>query len=146
MLFLYCIRSIHSEIATMFLRIAALTCALAIPSVVPAVELRQLTISELAPGARFEITTLDRFYRGQMLDPATGEVRLTASYDGIRWSEPQNVFLLGATQGRYRDAGGQMLVKMNQVQANLRIEMSLGPPAIERHRYLTEAVRTIRVE
>ena len=59
-----------------------------------------LDLSQLNPGSRFEISTTDRVYRGEMVDPTTGEARLAASRDGVQFSEPQTVFLLGATQGR----------------------------------------------
>ncbi|HZZ27287.1 MAG TPA: hypothetical protein VFE46_04705 [Pirellulales bacterium] len=108
-------------------------------------DLKQLTLAELSPGSHLEFSTPDWVYRGELIDPATGETRLAASRTGTQFSVPQTVFLLGTTQGRAPEAGGQMLVKMNQLQTGLRIELGLGSLE-EADRYLTGPVQSLRVE
>jgi hypothetical protein len=119
-------------------------CAFADGRIARSNEVKHLMLSEMAPGSQFEITTNDRIYRGEMVDAATGEVRLAASLDGVRFTEPRTVFLLGATQGRAPETGGLMLVKMNTLQTGLCVELGLGSLS-ERDRQLTQPVRSIRV-
>ena len=128
----------------MLLRCGALVCALAVQAVADGGELSRLTVGELSPGSRLEITTTDRVYQGEIVDPTTGETRMSASWDGVRFTEPRTVFLLGATQGRYAEAGGLMLVKMNQLQRGMRMELGVGS-LHERNRHLTAPVRSIEV-
>ena len=104
-----------------------------------------MNLNNLTPGSRFEIATNDRFYRAEIVDSTTGEARLAASTDGVRFTEPRTVFLLGATQGRSTEAGGLMLVKMNTLQTGLCVELGLGS-LDQRDRQLTEPVRSIRVQ
>ncbi|HTQ39503.1 MAG TPA: hypothetical protein VMJ32_10770 [Pirellulales bacterium] len=129
----------------MLIRSTALLCALAAAAIARGDDVRQLSLTKLNPGSRIEISTTDRVYRGELLDPATGETRLAASRDGVQFSQPQTAFLLGATQGRTSEADGLMLVKMNQLQTGLRVELGLGSLQ-ESDRYLTEPVQGLRVE
>jgi hypothetical protein len=129
----------------MLLRSTALLCALAAGGIARGDDVRQIKLGNLNPGSRFEIATTDRVYRGEMVDPTTGEARLAASRDGVQFSEPTTVFLLGATQGRQAEAGGLMLVKMNQLQTGMCVELGLGSLQ-EADRCVTEPVRTLRVD
>jgi len=128
----------------MLLRGTALLCALAAGASARGDDVRQINLGNLNPGSRFEIATTDRLYRGEMVDPTTGEARLAASRDGIQFSEPATVFLLGATQGRQAEAGGLMLVKMNQLQTGMCVELGLGSLQ-EADRCVTEPVRALHV-
>lgn len=141
-----CIRSIHWENATMSLRLTALFCALTVGALsARADDVAHVKVGDIARGSRLEFSTTGHVYRGEMVDPATGEVRLAASTDGVRFTAPQTVFLLGATQGRAPEAGGLMLVKMNQLQTGLCMELGVGS-LNESDRRLTEPLRSIRVE
>lgn len=108
-------------------------------------EVNSFTVSGLQPGSRFEIAAGDHVYRGELVDPTTGETRLAASADGVQFTQPRTVYLLGATQGRQQQAGGLMFVKMNKVQTGLRLEMGVGS-LHEQDRAVTEPVRSIRME
>ncbi len=133
------------EIAIMLLRSTALLCALGATSVMFGGEVKRLTVGELSAGTRLEFSTADRVYRAEIADPATGQARLTASTDGVKFSEPLTVYLLGATQGRSPQAGGLMFVKMNQLQTGMCVEVGVGSLA-EDARFLTEPIQRIRVE
>lgn len=108
-------------------------------------EVNSFTVSDLQPGSRFEFAAGDHVYRGELVDPTTGEARLAASVDGAHFTQPRTVFLLGATQGRYSEAGGLMLVKMNKVQTGLRLELGVGS-LDEQDRAVTEPLQSIRME
>jgi hypothetical protein len=129
----------------MLIRSTAFLCALAAVTMARAGDVGQVNLSGLQPGSRFEISTTDRVYRGEMVDPTTGEARLAASRDGVQFSQPQTVFLLGATQGRQAEAGGLMLVKMNQLQTGLRVELGLGSLQ-ESDRCVTGPIRALHVD
>jgi hypothetical protein len=129
----------------MTLRLAVVFCALAVGSVVSAGDVSRVKLSEIPAGSFFEFATADHVYQGLLVDPATGEAQLKASTDGQKFTEPQTVYLLGATQGRQADANGIMLVKMNQLQTGMSVELGVGSMD-ERDRRLTEPVRSIRVE
>ena len=129
----------------MLLRSTTLLCALLATTLARADEVKRLAVGELATGSRVEIATSDRVYRAEIANPSTGEARLMASTDGVKFSEPLTVFLLGSTQGRVPEAGGVMLVKMNQLQTGLRLELGVGSMEA-RDRYLTEPIRSLRVE
>ena len=129
----------------MLIRSTALLCALAAAANARGDDVRQINLGKLNPGSQFQIATTDRVYRGEMVDPTTGEVRLAASRDGVQFSEPQTVFLLGATQGQQAEAGGLMLVKMNQLQTGMRIELGLGSLE-EADRCLTAPVETLHID
>jgi hypothetical protein len=129
----------------MLLRSTALLCALAAAAIARGDDVKQIKLGDLNPGSRFQISTSDRVYRGEMVDPTTGEARLAASRDGLQFSQPQTVYLLGATQGRQAEAGGLMLVKMNQLQTGMRVELGLGSLQ-ESDRCVTEPVRTLHVD
>jgi hypothetical protein len=141
-------RSFHLEITAMLTRRCALACALtpfAFTNFASAAEVNRLTLADLSPGARFEIATAEHVYRGELVDPKTGEVKLAASVDGLQFTQPRTVYLLGATQGRTAEAEGLMLVKMNQLQTGMRLELGVGS-LDESDRHLTAPLRMIRVE
>jgi hypothetical protein len=141
-------RSFHLEISAMLTRRCALACAMtlfAFTNFASAAEVSRLTLADLSSGARFEIATADHVYRGELVDPKTGEAKLATSSDGLQFTQPRTVFLLGATQGRTADADGLMLVKMNQLQTGMRVELGIGS-LDESDRRVTEPVRMIRVE
>jgi hypothetical protein len=129
----------------MLLRSTALLCALAAGAIARGDDVKQITLGNLNPGSRFEISTTDRVYRGEMVDPTTGEARLAASRNGVEFSQPQTVFLLGSTQGRQAEAGGLMLVKMNQLQTGMRVELGLGSLQ-DSDRCVTEPVRALHLD
>jgi hypothetical protein len=129
----------------MLKRPAAFLLLLFIATAVRANDVKRLVVSDLAPGSRFELVTADHIYRGQCVDPTTGETRLAVSDDGVQFSSPHTVFLLGATQGPQSEAGGLMLVKMNQVQTGMRLELGVDSLSQD-HRRVTERVSAIRVE
>jgi hypothetical protein len=145
LLLILCIRSFHSEIATMLMRGAVGFCALAAGSALAADDIDRFRLKDLNVGSRFEIATVDRIFRGELLNPKTGETRMTASWDGVMFTEPRTVFLLGATQGRTPEAGGLMLVKMHEVQSGMGIELGVGS-LHEKDRLVTGPVHAIRIE
>jgi len=129
----------------MFIRGAVSFCALAAGSALAADDHERFRLKDLNPGSRFEIATSDRLFRGELLDPKTGETRMTASWDGVMFTEPRTVFLLGATQGRTPAAGGLMMVKMHEVQSGLGMELGVGSMS-EKDRIVTGPVHSIRIE
>ncbi|HEY2761813.1 MAG TPA: hypothetical protein VGI75_13750 [Pirellulales bacterium] len=129
----------------MTLRLAVVFCALGIASMAKAGDLERVKLSDIPAGSFFEFTTADHVYQGLLVDPSTGEVQLKASKDGQQFTAPRTMFLLGATQGRQADANGIMLVKMNQLQTGMSIELGVGS-LDQRDRQMTEPVRSIRVE
>lgn len=108
-------------------------------------ECDRLCIKDLKPGDLLEVVTSDAIYRAQLLDPTTGETRMVASSDGLEFSQPHTVYLLGATQGRNADAGGLMLVKMNEVKKGMRLELGVGSLG-QADRRITQTVQSIRVD
>ena len=129
----------------MLLRSTAFVCALTAGAAAHGDELKRVTLHDLAPGSHVEFTTADRMYRAEVTNPATGEAKLAASTDGVKFSEARTVYLLGATQGQVAESGGITFVKMNQLQAGLRLELGFGSLE-QQDRYLTEPIRSIRVE
>jgi hypothetical protein len=126
----------------MTLRSALALSVLAVAANAPAEDLSKATFGPLAQGP-FEIRTEDRVYRGEMLDPATGRCRLAVSLDGQQFTAPSTVYVLGATEGRYPDAGGLMLVKMHQVRPGMRLELGIGSLE-QKHRRITAPVVEVR--
>ena len=129
----------------MLLRSTAFVCALTAGAAAHGDELKRVMVRDLSPGSHVEFSTADHVYRAEVTDPATGEAKLAASTDGVKFSEPRTVFLLGATQGQFAESGGLTFVKMNQLQAGLRLELGFGSLE-QQDRYLTEPIRSIRVE
>ena len=131
----------------MSLRLTALFCALVLEPVchwpMKKPSSSSLATSRRAASSRFPQPTT--CIAAILVDPATGEAKLAASIDGLRFSEPRTVYLLGSTQGRQAEAGGMMLVKMNQLQTGLWVELGVGS-LDARNRQLTEPVHSIRVE
>ena len=129
----------------MLLRGTALVCAITAGAAAHGDEIKRVVLHDLPAGSKLEFATSDRIYRAEVTNPATGEAKLAASADGIKFSEARTVFLLGATQGQNAEAGGQMFVKMDQVQTGLRLELGLGSLEAQ-DRYLTDPIRSIRVD
>jgi hypothetical protein len=134
----------------MLLRCAITCCAVSFGAVTGSFgdiacggELDHLSIKNLKPGDQLEVVTSDAVYRAQLLDPSTGETRMVVSTDGLEFSEPQTVYLLGATQGPYAEAGGLMLVKMNEVKKGMRLELGVGSLG-KSDRRITQPVQLIR--
>jgi hypothetical protein len=96
----------------------------------------------LGPGRKFEIQTADRIFRGQMIDPATGECQLAVSTDGESFSSSRTVYLLGATAGRQAN---QLFVVMREVRVGMRMELGLGDLE-QRHRHITGEVVSIALD
>ncbi len=129
----------------MLIRGALGLCALAASTAIAGDDVDRFRFQKLQPGSRFEIATTDRVFRGEMLDPKTGETRMTASWDGVMFTEPRTVFLLGATQGPTPEAGGLMLVKMHEVRSGMAMELGVGS-LDEKDRMVTGPVHAIRIE
>jgi len=128
----------------MSLRLTACVCALFASAFARADDVSSVKLSGLARGSKFRIATAQQVYRGEVVDPATGETKLTVADDGQQFSAPRIVYVLGATQGP-ADSGGLMLVKMNQLQTGLRMELGVGS-LNERDRCVTEPIKSIRLE
>jgi hypothetical protein len=129
----------------MSLRLITCVCALLASAAARADDVSSVKLSELARGSRFRIATAEQVYRGELIDPATGETKLAVSDDGQQFSPPRIVYVLGATHGQSADSGGLMLVKMNRLQAGLRMELGIDS-LDERDRRVTEPVKSIRIE
>jgi len=108
-------------------------------------DVSSIKLSDLARGSKFRIATTEQVYRGEIVDPTTGETKLAVSDDGQQFSPPRVVYVLGATQGQSTDSGSLMLVKMNQLQTGLRMELGIGS-LDERDRRVSEPVKAIRIE
>jgi hypothetical protein len=108
-------------------------------------DVASLKLGDLARGTRIRIATAEQVYRGELVDPATGKAKMAVSDDGQQFSQPRIVYVLGATQGQSDESSGSMLVKMNQLQTGLRLELGVGSME-QRDRYLTPPIRSIRVE
>jgi hypothetical protein len=119
-------------------------CALFASAVARADDSSSIKLRELARGSRFRIATADRVYRGELVDPKTGEAQLAVSDDDQQFSQPRTVYLLGATQG-LSESGGLTLVKMNQLQIGLRMELGVGS-LDQRDRRVTEPIKSIRID
>ena len=102
-------------------------------------EVASLSHVQMGVGRKFEIRTVDRTFRGQMVDPATGECQMAVSTDGESFSSPRTIYLLGATAGRQAN---QMLVMMREVKVGLKMELGLGDLE-QRHRHITSEVTAI---
>jgi hypothetical protein len=129
----------------MSLRLTACVCALFVSAGVRADDVSRVKLSDLARGSRFRITTAEQVYRGELLDPKTGEAKLAVSDDGQQFSPPRIVYVLGATQGQDVESGGLTLVKMHQLQTGLRMELGVGSLE-EQDRRVTEPIKAIRIE
>jgi hypothetical protein len=104
-------------------------------------QVASLSHHQLAAGQTFEIATIDRVYRGHLVDRATGECQMTSSADGTTFTPPRTVYLLGATAG---PQARQTLVLMHEVKVGLRMELGLGD-LDAKNRYITGEVRAIKL-
>lgn len=104
-------------------------------------EVPALAHSQMAVGQQFEIQTVDRVYRGQIVDRANGKCQIATSDDGTHFGSPKTVYLLGATAG---PQGHQMLVLMHGVKVGLKMELGLGDLE-EKNRQVTSEVKAIKL-
>lgn len=121
---------------------AAVLFALAMTAAARDTDVTRFAHEQWAAGQKFEIQTLDRVYRGRLLDRSTGECEVTISSDGEAFTPPRTVYLLGATQG---PQDRQMLVVMREVRVGQKMELGFDDLQ-QKHRQLTSEVRAIRLE
>ena len=79
---------------------ASVFFALATMAATADTEVTSLSHGQMAVGQKFGIQTAERVYRGQLVDPATGECQMAVSTDGENFTPQRTVYLLGATAGR----------------------------------------------
>jgi hypothetical protein len=103
-------------------------------------QVNDVWLRDLSAGQRLEIQTTQRYYRAQLVNPATGEALASVSRDGVHYGQPARVYLLGWTKGRYPE----LLVGMGQIRVGACIELGLGTLA-EADRALSEPVQVIRI-
>ena len=120
---------------------ASLLFALATMAATADKDVTSFSHRQLSPGQTFEIQTVDRIYRGQLLDRATGKCQLISSADGEHFTAPSTVYLLGATGGEQER---QMLVVMHQVKVGMKVELAVGDLNAE-HRQITSEVKAIKL-
>jgi len=120
---------------------AAVLFALATMAATPDTDVVSLGYNQLADGQKFEIQTLDRTYRGQLMNRGTGECQMAMSQDGANFSPARTVYLLGATQGPQAQ---QTLVLMHEVKVGMKMELGMGT-LDARHRTITGEVKGIRL-
>lgn len=120
------------------LTLTALTLLIATP--LAADEVTSFRLGELKAGARFEIKTENRLYRGEVVEKSTGECRIAASVDDATTFSPiRVVYLLGATPG---PQAGFTVVRMHEVKTGMKLELGMGN--LEKvNRYLTSTVKSI---
>jgi hypothetical protein len=134
-------QTVNLEIATMIGPTASVLLALAMTAAASDREVDTFSHHELAPGQTFEIETADRVYRGRLVDRRTGECQIATSGDGANYSQPQTVYLLGATAG---PQARQMLVLMHEVKVGLKMELGVGDLEAA-NREITSVVRAIKL-
>jgi hypothetical protein len=105
-------------------------------------EVASFSHGQLAVGQKFEIRTTDRIFRGQMVDPLTGQCLVTTSVDGDNFTPPRTVYLLGSTAGQQ---AGQTLVGMHHVRVGKKMELGLDDLE-QKHRHVTNDVTAIKLE
>lgn len=125
----------------MFGESVSLLFALATMAVAGNTEVPTLSHSRMAAGQKFEIQTADHYYRGRLVDRATGQCELAISTDGENFSQPSTVYLLGATSGRQSN---QMLVLMHEIKVGLKMELGVGDLE-QKNREITSEVKAIRL-
>ena len=120
---------------------ASVLIALAMTAAAGDQQVNSLAHHQLALGQTFEIETADRVYRGQLVDRETGECQMATSDDGVTYTPPRTVYLLGATAG---PQARQMLVLMREVKVGLKMELGVGD-LDAKHRQITSEVRAIKL-
>jgi hypothetical protein len=118
---------------------ASVLFALATMTAAADTEVTSLSHVQMGVGRKFEIRTVDRTFRGVLIDTATGECQMAVSADGETFSSPRTVYLLGATAGRQAN---QLFVMMREVKVGLKMELGLGDLE-QRHRHITGDVTSI---
>jgi len=102
-----------------------------------------VSLRSLDVGQHLIVRTESRYFRLTLVDAATGETRAAVSTDGVKYSRPARVFLLGATRGR-QGGMGEMLLRMGIIQPGWRMELGLG--SLSRFdRALSEPVTEVRL-
>ena len=99
-------------------------------------------LGQLAPGDRLDIRTSELLLRTELIDPETGQVRMSVSRDGIRFGPAERVYLLGATAGRHPE--GLMVVRMGCIEIGNRLELAVGDHQPENRR-LTGPVQQVQI-
>ncbi len=99
-------------------------------------------LGQLDPGDQLEIRTTEHLLRAELIDPKTGEARMSVSRDGVHFGPAERVYLLGATAGRHPE--GLMVVRMGCIEIGKRLELAVGnyQPA---NRRLTSPVRQVEI-
>lgn len=116
---------------------------LAAAELAPETTVDQVSVRKLTPGQTIAISTHSRVYRGQVVDPQTGEMELALSRDGESFGEPVRLYVLGATTGAQPDSA-HILVRMGKIRVGDRMELGLGSrEAIDRA--ISDPVLDIRV-
>ena len=113
-----------------------LLCAL---SSAQAESIAGLPRAEMKPGQIYEFQTTGRTYRAEVLDPKSGQCRVSASSDGVEFGKPRTAFVLGATRGPQT---GITFVIMGEVKVGLGIELAMEDYG-KKNRYLTPEVTSI---
>jgi hypothetical protein len=100
-------------------------------------------LRSLDVGQHLIVRTESRYFRLTLVDAGTGETRAAVSTDGVKYSRPARVFLLGSTRGR-QGGMGEMLVRMGTIKPGWRMELGLG--SLSRFdRALSEPVTEVRL-
>src|SRR5690554_3786044 len=120
---------------------ASLLCALAAMAAAADRDVASFSFDRSAVGQKFEIQTADQVYRGELVDPSTGECQLASSVDGQNFTPAHTVYLLGATVG---PQGRQMLVLMHEVKVGQKLELGVGD-LDARNRQITSEVKSIKL-
>jgi|GEM_PF-1319559 len=99
-------------------------------------------LGQLAPGDQLDIRTNKLLLRTELIDPATGQVRMAVSRDGVHFGPAERVYLLGATAGRHPE--GLMVVRMGCIEIGKRLELAVGDYQPENRR-LTGPVQQVQI-
>jgi hypothetical protein len=99
-------------------------------------------LGQLAPGDRLDIRTSELLLRTELIDPETGQVRMSVSRDGVHFGPAERVYLLGATAGRHPE--GLLVVRMGCIEIGKRLELAVGDYRPENRR-LTGPVQQVQI-
>lgn len=102
-------------------------------------------LSSLPAGQKLSISTAQRQYRVQLIDNQTGEALVAGSTDGKEFSQPETMFLVGATRESQPDDGGFSLVLMGELCEGMQIEWGRGS-LDPQDRGTTSPVRSITLD
>jgi len=108
-----------------------------------AASLSELSIATLRNGDKVEIKTEKRFYRAIVVNPSAGETMTAVSIDGVNFSKPKKMFILGSTRGR--PAGSILtLVRMGEIRRGWKLELGIGSLS-QGDRVLSTPVKSVKV-